>query len=237
MTEIKAILFDAGRVLLFPSSGHWFISPRFYEIVKKEIYKKIPKDKVELAFKKGIHYLSERILVSSLDEEFELFKHFYEIIGDELPELELSERDISELAEDLVYNCDKYSFYEDAKLVLAQLKYKYKIAIISDAWPSLEGVFKNSAYNSYIDTIVISSLLGVLKPHPLMYETALNEFKILPSEAIFIDDNLKNCIGAIELGIQGVLLCRNKCEYYLHKILSIGKKYKVIHNLEQVEEI
>jgi len=86
-TEVKAIFFDAGRVLLFPSSGHWFKSPRFYEIVKKELYDEIPNDKVRQAFNKGIHYLSERILVTSLDEEYELFKHFYMIIAVELPEL------------------------------------------------------------------------------------------------------------------------------------------------------
>lgn len=145
-TEVKAIFFDAGRVLLFPSSGHWFISPRFYEIVKKEIYIKIPKDKVKQAFDKANQYLSERILVSSLEEEVELFKHFYKIVAEELQELELDERDVSELAEDLVYNCDKYSFYEDAKLVLPQFKYKYKIAVISDAWPSL---VSNRTWNTW----------------------------------------------------------------------------------------
>lgn len=31
--NIKAILFDSGRVLNQSSTGHWFISPRFFEYV------------------------------------------------------------------------------------------------------------------------------------------------------------------------------------------------------------
>ncbi|MGN0313009.1 MAG: HAD-IA family hydrolase [Lachnospiraceae bacterium] len=34
--KIKAILFDSGKVLNFPASGHWFITPNFFEYVEKE---------------------------------------------------------------------------------------------------------------------------------------------------------------------------------------------------------
>ena len=48
---------------------------------------------------------------------------------------------IKGLATDLVYNSDKYVFFDDALKVIPTLKSKYKLAIVSDAWPSLKDVF------------------------------------------------------------------------------------------------
>ena len=33
MNNIKAILFDSGRVLNEPVTGHWFITPNFWKYV------------------------------------------------------------------------------------------------------------------------------------------------------------------------------------------------------------
>ncbi len=68
-----------------------------------------------------------------------------------------------------------------------------------------------------------------------MYLKALEELMILPEEAVFIDDNLINCKGAMKLGINGVLLCRNKLHYFIQKLLSIGKDYVVIKDLKDLK--
>ncbi len=68
-----------------------------------------------------------------------------------------------------------------------------------------------------------------------MYLKALEELKVLPEEAVFIDDNLINCKGAMKLGINEVLLCRNKLQYFINKLFSIGKDYQVINDLEQLK--
>ena len=67
-----------------------------------------------------------------------------------------------------------------------------------------------------------------------MYLSALNELNVSPDKAVFIDDNLNNCMGAKKLGIKAVLLCRNKKLFAVQKILSIGKGYKVIHSLNEL---
>lgn len=90
---------------------------------------------------------------------------------------------------------------------------------------------------SYFDSIIISSFIGASKPDSKMYSTALQELNIKPEEAIFIDDSLKNCMGALAIGIKTVLLCRNKQAYVTEKIKSIGKGYKVINNLNQIYKI
>lgn len=36
MNNVKAILFDSGRTLNVPRTGHWFITPNFINIIEKE---------------------------------------------------------------------------------------------------------------------------------------------------------------------------------------------------------
>ena len=131
---------------------------------------------------------------------------------------------------------DKYVFFEDALKIIPELKSEYKLAVVSDAWPSLKDVYVNKGLYSYFDSFVISSILGVSKPNEKMYLTALDELKLLPQETVFIDDNLVNCKGAMKLGINGILLCRHKLKYYVYKLFSLGKRYKVINNLEQLKD-
>ncbi|MBU3191424.1 HAD-IA family hydrolase [Clostridium bowmanii] len=54
----------------------------------------------------------------------------------------------------------------------------------------------------------MSSVIGVLKPDKLMFNTALLELNIKPQEVIFIDDNIVNVEAAIKLGMQGIVILR-----------------------------
>lgn len=39
--KIKAIIIDSGRVLNGPATGHWFITPNFFNYIDEEKYKTI----------------------------------------------------------------------------------------------------------------------------------------------------------------------------------------------------
>ena len=73
--NIKAILFDSGKVLNRPATGHWFISPNFFHYVDKEKFEQIDKKKIANAFKKAQEYIGEKKII--LDQEME-YKHFSE---------------------------------------------------------------------------------------------------------------------------------------------------------------
>lgn len=234
LKNIKAVLFDSGRVLNGPVTGHWFITPNFWEYIDKSIFDSIDKSKIASAFAEADKYIVAQKLMITKDEEYKHFVKFYEIVSSQLPELKLTADAIENIAKDLVFNPTKYSFYDDALEVVPKLKNKYKLAIVSDAWPSLLDVYNENNMTSYFDSIVISSFLGTSKPDSKMYNTALQELNIKPEEAIFIDDSLKNCMGAMEVGINTVFLCRNKQTYISEKIKSIGKGYKVINDLKQL---
>lgn len=75
------------------------------------------------------------------------FSNFYKLFSENLPELQIN--NIEDLAKDMVYNTSKYVFYEDVKEVIPRLKNKYKMAVVSDAWPSLENVFIDADMKKY----------------------------------------------------------------------------------------
>lgn len=232
---VKAILFDSGRVLNAPASGHWFISPNFWEYVDKEKYDCIEKKRISHAFHEAEKYVSAQKLILTKDEEYQHFIEFYKIFAENLPELGLELTQIEMLAKDLVYNAEKYVFYEDALQMLPQLSQKYKLAIVSDAWPSLMDVYREQKIADYFDCFVISSMIGMSKPHEKMFTTALEELAVSAANAVFIDDNLNNCIGAMKLGIHSILLCRNKYLYIWNKLKSIGKGYDVFYSLRDLD--
>ncbi|QSX04687.1 HAD-IA family hydrolase [Sedimentibacter sp. zth1] len=229
--SIKGILIDSGRVLNGPRTGHWFITPNFFSKVDKKIFNQLTK-KVNKAFSKAGDYMSKQLLIKTEEDEYYHFLKYYKIFFENLPELNLNNEDIEYIAKDLVYNYDKYQFFDDVYDVLPILNNKYRLAVVSDAWPSLENVYIKAGFRDYFSSFVISSLIGVTKPNQLMYETALNELNILPEEAIFVDDSITNCDGAKKLGIKTYLICRELRDYIYHKLTC--RDHIVVRNLHSI---
>lgn len=232
--SIKGIFFDSGMVLLYPTTNSWFISKDFFNIVNKSDFEKIPEGKRVEGFKKAQALLSfdENLLVTNKQEEIEVFEKFYTELSKNLPELNLNNLDIKNLAQSLVEDYKKYSFYKEAQPLLLTLRKTYKLAVVSDAWPSMRDSYSTSSLDQYFDTIVISSELGVLKPHEDMYNTALKATNLKPEECIFIDDNPGNVVGANNLNIRGLCLKRNYEEY-----LETKKQFPYINVISSLNEI
>ncbi len=228
--KIKAILFDSGRVLNHPRTGNWFIPPNFNSIVNVKNVKISNYILLLKAIRKASEYLEKQKIVLTEKEEFGHFLEFYKMVAKEPIGIKLTQQQVFEIAKDTVYNDQRFLFPNEVFQIIPKLSKNYKLGIISDTWPSLERVFKNAGLRSYFSTFVMSSKLGVNKPNELMFTTALDELKIKPEEAIFIDDNEKNVEGAKVLGIKGILMDR--------KMYSrSNEKSTIITNLNEIEAI
>lgn len=234
-SKIKAILFDSGRVLNVSVTGHWHITPSFFSYVDKKKFNSLTASQRNLAFNKAGEYIDKQNLILDETEEYHHFVEYYSIFSNYLPQLHLSNKDIADIAMDHVYNYSKYKFFDDVFKFIPGLSKTYKLAIVSDAWPSLENVFKKAELRDYFSSFVISSKKGVIKPNELMYKTALEELNVSPSEAIFLDDSIKNCDGAIKLGIKSFVLCRELKLYVYNKFKY--KNHTIIRNLGDVNKI
>jgi len=233
--KIRAILIDSGKVLNGPTTGHWFITPSFFNYVDKETFCSIDESKISDAFYVAGNYMSEQNLILTEEEEYRHFLQYYKIFFSKLSELKMEEEKIEAVTRDLVFNYNKYKFYEDVMETIQKLSKNYKLAVVSDAWPSLENVFRQAGLRDYFSSFIISSQKGITKPNDLMYKSALDELKVSAEEAIFIDDSIKNCDGANKLGIKSFLLCRDLKSYNYNK--STCEKYTVVRSLKDIVKI
>ncbi len=231
--KVKGLLIDSGKVLNYPKTGDWFITPHFFDFVDRHQFYKTSKRKRNNAFYLAGKYISKQSYILTQEEEYKHFVNFYEILFKALDHLGVTKDKIEKIARDLVFNEDKYLFYKDAIPFLERSICNYKLAVVSDAWPSLEKVFIKADARKYFESFVISSQEGVCKPDGKMYSKALEELGIEANEAIFIDDRKKNCDGAKAIGIKTVLICRDRMTYLYYKIFC--KEHLVVNTLDQID--
>jgi epoxide hydrolase-like predicted phosphatase len=85
------------------------------------------------------------------------------------------------------------------------LRPRYKTAMLSNAWDDLRDVVVNEwQIGEAFDELIISAEVGVAKPDPRIYRLTLKRLEVEPSEAIFIDDFLRNVEGAQAAGIHAI---------------------------------
>ncbi len=103
------------------------------------------------------------------------------------------------------YN-DVFSLERPVLAVMAKLKPKYKLVLVSNTDPVRYAYIERRFPELLIfDAYVLSFRLGVMKPDPAIYREALARVGALPDGALFIDDLQENIDGAARLGIRGLL--------------------------------
>jgi putative hydrolase of the HAD superfamily len=227
--NIKAILFDSGRTLNVPRTGHWFITPNFLNII--DISKlKINEIMLASAMKNAYEHINKILIVKNEEEEFQMFRKFYSIVLKEIKYPKISDDVITELARDNVFNDDKFQFFDEVEESLKILSERFVLGVVSDTWPSLERVFINKGLRSYFATFIMSSIYGSYKAEKRLFKIALKELGLQPEEAIFVDDSEINLIAAEEFGMVPVLIDRYGDQ-------SIESRYPIIRSLKELEEL
>jgi putative hydrolase of the HAD superfamily len=119
------------------------------------------------------------------------------------------------------------TLFEEVREVLENLHGKYRLGVISNAFPSMDWVFDYLDIRKYFESITISSFVGVSKPEKRIYEAALNSLGAKAEECLFIDNKLKNVEAAIEIGFSGLYLDRKMEDLsVLLKKIGIGDGIK-----------
>ncbi|MFL0269428.1 HAD family hydrolase [Candidatus Clostridium radicumherbarum] len=228
MKGIKAILFDSGRTLNIPSTGHWFITPNFLNIISRQKFICL-EIQLEVAMSKACEHINRIPFVKTEEDEFSMFKEFYEIVLKEINYPYINDETIELLAYDNVYNDNKFLFFDDVEPSLMKLKEKYLLGVVSDTWPSLERVFINKNLKQYFSTFIMSSIYGSNKAEKLLFKIAIEELNIKPEEAIFVDDSESNLITAKEFGMLPILIDRYETQ-------GLKSEFPIIRSLKELIE-
>lgn len=222
--NIKNIIFDIGGVLADPKSGHWFITTNFWNIVDKNL---VDQEKLKNSLKKHL-YLQTQEPKTELEEHNMFSNYYYEVLKDiEYPNLTMEIA--NKIADDCVYNDDKFIFYEDDKEVLEKLSKNYNLYIISNGWPSSFRVLKNKDVDKYFKGIIISSMYTTTKEEKL-FDIFLHKYKnINPNETLYIDDRRHILDKANEYGFNLLLMDRKK--------IYTESKFRTINDMDDVMEV
>ena len=77
------------------------------------------------------------------------------------------------------------------------------LALLSNAGPDYGSYFRHGPLGDFFTACYVSGELALLKPHPDIYRHVLDDLRITPAEAIFVDNRELNVTGAEALGITG----------------------------------
>ena len=194
---IKNIIFDFGGVLvdwnphyLFDSyfndkeETEWFVKTVVNSFYKMRWEKFLEKVKTEMDGGKPFDVaVKERILLfPDYKEAIELYKNeWMKTMGEEIPGMYDFIKSLKENGFPVLYGLTNWS-----NETFPEVREKYRIF-------------------SLIDNIVVSGDEKMLKPNPEIYLTLTDRYHLNPEECLFIDDNIANVNGAINVGMSSVL--------------------------------
>jgi HAD superfamily hydrolase (TIGR01509 family) len=91
--------------------------------------------------------------------------------------------------------------------VVGQLRSRFKMGIVSNFYGNLERILEEAKLDRYFAAVADSSRVGIFKPEPGIFETALKKIQCAPESAAMIGDSLaKDCAPARKLGMRTVWL-------------------------------
>ncbi|HEY3412475.1 MAG TPA: HAD-IA family hydrolase [Armatimonadota bacterium] len=130
-------------------------------------------------------------------------------------ELLLSAQGMADGADAARELCARYPYYSmleaypDVSRTLEALRKRgYRLAIISNTFPSLKASIEAMDLGEYFVAFVSSALAGVEKPDPAIYRIALETIGVSAEESVFVDDLAENADAARELGFTSFRLDR-----------------------------
>ena len=115
---------------------------------------------------------------------------------------------ISRKSREIYLAKDSFELFEDTLEVLEELKVRgYSHAIVSNHVPELAAIVENLGIGEHFVRVFTSARIGYCKPHPKIYEKALEALNLKPENCWMIGDNeVADVQAPMELGISSILV-------------------------------
>ncbi|MCG9128902.1 HAD family hydrolase [Candidatus Poribacteria bacterium] len=214
MSKISALIFDFGGTL--DGNGiHWL--ERTYQFIKTH-HPEISREEFDMADKAAVtefafadvktegtyqegSMLPVGVAATDIKASKCNFRETVDAIGTGIfTRLELSEVSKNEYVEWFCIGAEKN--LTQNREWLQTLYGKYKLGVISNNFGNTEGWCNDYQLTPLLDVIVDSTVLGISKPDPGIFESALSELQISPEESIYIGDSYKaDMVGAKGIGM------------------------------------
>ncbi|MEK6820203.1 MAG: HAD family hydrolase [Nanoarchaeota archaeon] len=153
-----------------------------------------------------IHFPQGRELKDVLGADYHEFLLAHKFSELELPP-EVRERFLD------VFGKSEFSLYDDSEDVIARLKGRYKLGIVSNLYEIVADKIRKKFHDflKNFNVIALSFELGLVKPDHKIFQYALSQLGVKPEEAVMVGDSVKRDITpARELNIPTILIDRIK---------------------------
>ena len=119
--------------------------------------------------------------------------------------------------------------FNGAEMILNYLSNKYILHIITNGFKDVQHLkLKNSGIKKHFSTVTTSEEVGVKKPNPLIFNSALKKANVNANNSIMIGDTFEaDILGAEAVGM--------KTLFYNYRKDTIPSKYVVIDNLHEIK--
>ena len=102
---------------------------------------------------------------------------------------------------------DAYHHLRRNQGLLARLRSRYRLGIVSNFYGNLETVCHNVSIRPFFGVIVDSEQVGISKPDPRIFMKALDGLGVSPADATFVGDSAaRDMAGARALGMRHIWL-------------------------------
>jgi len=216
----KAIFFDRDGTLTYGNKGkiEWC-----NHIIESWSNKKLELDygKMMMLFDRAGYPKNG---LKNIEEEKEFWKRYYEELLLNEGVVDLIKERAELLFSELWCNNDRILYSEVIEVMEYFKSRGYKIGVISDTSPSLQISLEKLGLGKYIDSYTCSDLVGVMKPDPLIYNTALESLGVKAEESIYVDDYDIEADGARVLGFTSFHIDRTgskKGEWVIQSLTEI----------------
>lgn len=188
---MKTILFDFGGTLdtdgIHWSEKYWDVYDLFNVPVAKKQYEEsyvfsennmINKVKIGDSFFATIKYQVVMQIEYLLDKKY---------LGDSLKD-DLTNKIYNQCINDVLENI------EVVKRILLNLRTDYLLGVVSNFYGNLDFVLRDLKLRNLFDILIDSTLVGVKKPDPRIFQIALDRIGSYPSETIVVGDSYERDI-------------------------------------------
>ena len=121
-----------------------------------------------------------------------------------LKDFDIPEEKLAGLGEELCYMFDRYRKHivkrEGLKETLEALRQRgYRLGVISNIMSTtfVPRILKEHGVDQYFETLTMSSVCGIRKPRPEIFEIALNEMRIGKEQAAYVGDTISRDVRGV----------------------------------------
>ena len=132
--------------------------------------------------------------------------------------------------------CHHFAMYDDVPAVLRTLHASgLKIGLISNSHRCLDSFQTHFALEGLFSVAVSSHEHGYLKPHPSIFNAALQLIGVEAKDAVMVGDSLgQDVAGALSVGMRAVLVRRGPGNQPFHGNADAFDGVAVIHSLQEL---